>query len=42
MRPSEEEAAGALLSATLILYGTYHPHKTTHGMQKCQPVSKLM
>lgn len=29
-RPSDEEAAGALLSATLILYGTYHPHKTTH------------
>ncbi|KAM4580378.1 furin-like protease kpc-1 [Odontesthes bonariensis] len=30
VRPSEEEAAGVLLSATLILYGTYHPHKTTH------------
>ncbi|KAM4569022.1 furin-like protease kpc-1 [Fundulus diaphanus] len=27
-RPSEEEVAGALLSTTLILYGTYHPHKT--------------
>ncbi|XP_035983376.1 neuroendocrine convertase 2 [Fundulus heteroclitus] len=27
-RPSEEEVAGALLSATLILYGTYHPHRT--------------
>ncbi|XP_047453838.1 furin-like protease kpc-1 [Mugil cephalus] len=30
VRPSEEKAAGALLSVTLILYGTYHPHKTTH------------
>ncbi|XP_041842874.1 proprotein convertase subtilisin/kexin type 4-like [Melanotaenia boesemani] len=29
-RPSEEEAAGALLSATLILYGTFHPHKNMH------------
>ncbi|XP_069558256.1 furin-like protease kpc-1 [Brachyistius frenatus] len=29
-RPSEEEAAGALLSVTLILYGTYHLHRTTH------------
>ncbi|XP_022060452.2 proprotein convertase subtilisin/kexin type 4-like isoform X2 [Acanthochromis polyacanthus] len=29
-RPSEEEAAGALLSVTLILYGTYHPHRSTH------------
>uniref|UniRef100_A0A3P8R5Y9 P/Homo B domain-containing protein n=2 Tax=Astatotilapia calliptera TaxID=8154 RepID=A0A3P8R5Y9_ASTCA len=29
-RPSEEEAAGALHSVTLILYGTYHPHRTTH------------
>ncbi|XP_013878840.1 furin-like protease kpc-1 [Austrofundulus limnaeus] len=29
-RPSEEEeAAGALLGATLILYGTYQPNKTT-------------
>ncbi|XP_061573887.1 neuroendocrine convertase 1-like [Cololabis saira] len=26
-RSSEEEAVGALLSAALILYGTYHPHK---------------
>ncbi|KAG8010309.1 Proprotein convertase subtilisin/kexin type 6, partial [Nibea albiflora] len=30
MRPNDEEASGALLSATLILYGTYHPHRTTH------------
>ncbi|XP_069393948.1 proprotein convertase subtilisin/kexin type 4-like isoform X3 [Paralichthys olivaceus] len=29
-RLTEEEAAGALLAATLILYGTYHPHRTTH------------
>ncbi|KAM4735283.1 furin-like protease kpc-1 [Anableps anableps] len=27
-RQSEEEVAGALLSTTLILYGTYRPHKT--------------
>nr|XP_046256264.1 proprotein convertase subtilisin/kexin type 4-like [Scatophagus argus] len=27
---SDEEASGALLSVTLILYGTYHPHRTTH------------
>uniref|UniRef100_A0AAQ6IQY4 P/Homo B domain-containing protein n=2 Tax=Anabas testudineus TaxID=64144 RepID=A0AAQ6IQY4_ANATE len=30
MRPSEEKTAGAVLSVTLILYGTYHPHRTTH------------
>uniref|UniRef100_UPI003AABD16D endoprotease bli-like n=1 Tax=Centroberyx gerrardi TaxID=166262 RepID=UPI003AABD16D len=30
MRQEEEEAAGALLSVTLILYGTYQPHRTTH------------
>ncbi|XP_070690897.1 proprotein convertase subtilisin/kexin type 4-like [Pempheris klunzingeri] len=30
MRPTDEEAAGALLSVTLILYGTYRPHRTTH------------
>ncbi|XP_053289504.1 furin-like protease kpc-1 [Pleuronectes platessa] len=29
-RLTEEEAAGALLAVTLILYGTYHPHQTTH------------
>ncbi|XP_074510981.1 furin-like protease kpc-1 [Sebastes fasciatus] len=29
-RPSDEEASGALLSVRLILYGTYHPHSTTH------------
>ncbi|XP_075952570.1 proprotein convertase subtilisin/kexin type 4-like isoform X2 [Anarhichas minor] len=29
-RPSDEEASGAVLSATLILYGTYHPHRTAH------------
>ncbi|XP_045901133.1 furin-like protease kpc-1 [Micropterus dolomieu] len=28
-RPNVEEASGALLSVTLILYGTYHPHRTT-------------
>ncbi|XP_023186419.1 furin-like protease kpc-1 [Xiphophorus maculatus] len=28
-RQSEEEAAGALLSAALILYGTHRPHKAT-------------
>lgn len=33
----DEEAAGALLSVTLILYGTYHPHRSTHGMRECQP-----
>ncbi|KAM4632835.1 neuroendocrine convertase 1-like [Polymixia lowei] len=27
-REETEEAAGALLSVTLILYGTYHPHRT--------------
>ncbi|CAB1435080.1 unnamed protein product [Pleuronectes platessa] len=31
-RLTEEEAAGALLAVTLILYGTYHPHQTTHGV----------
>ncbi|XP_023266296.1 proprotein convertase subtilisin/kexin type 4-like [Seriola lalandi dorsalis] len=30
VRGTEEEAAGALLSVTLILYGTYHPHRTMH------------
>uniref|UniRef100_A0A3Q3RBR9 P/Homo B domain-containing protein n=1 Tax=Monopterus albus TaxID=43700 RepID=A0A3Q3RBR9_MONAL len=30
MRPAEEKAAGALLSVTLILYGTYHPRRSTH------------
>ncbi|TDH12297.1 hypothetical protein EPR50_G00070820 [Perca flavescens] len=31
MRPSDEEASGAWLrKVTLILYGTYHPHRTTH------------
>ncbi|XP_039974572.1 furin-like protease kpc-1 [Xiphias gladius] len=30
IRLTEEEAAGALLSVTLILYGTYHPHRTRH------------
>ncbi|XP_044065359.1 furin-like protease kpc-1 isoform X2 [Siniperca chuatsi] len=29
-RPNDEEASRALLSVTLILYGTYHPHRTTH------------
>ncbi|XP_042346363.1 neuroendocrine convertase 1-like [Plectropomus leopardus] len=29
-RPSDEDASGALLSVKLILYGTYHPHRTTH------------
>uniref|UniRef100_A0A671VZ85 Neuroendocrine convertase 2-like n=1 Tax=Sparus aurata TaxID=8175 RepID=A0A671VZ85_SPAAU len=29
-RPNDEEVSGALFSVTLILYGTYHPHKTTH------------
>eukprot|EP00064_Thunnus_orientalis_P018120 superscaffoldBa00004070_g18211 len=29
-RPNEEEAAGAVLSVTLILYGTKHPHRTKH------------
>ncbi|XP_070821968.1 furin-like protease kpc-1 [Chaetodon trifascialis] len=29
-RPKDEEASGALLTVTLILYGTYHPHRTTH------------
>ncbi|KAF3691566.1 PC3-like endoprotease variant B [Channa argus] len=28
-RPTKGKAAGALLSATLILYGTYRPHKPT-------------
>ncbi|XP_029359601.1 neuroendocrine convertase 1-like [Echeneis naucrates] len=27
-RGTEEEAAGSLLSVSLILYGTYHPHRT--------------
>ncbi|XP_078109837.1 neuroendocrine convertase 2-like isoform X2 [Sander vitreus] len=31
MRPNDEEASGAWLrKVTLILYGTYHPHRTTH------------
>ncbi|XP_033497135.2 proprotein convertase subtilisin/kexin type 4-like [Epinephelus lanceolatus] len=29
-RSSDKEASGALLSVQLILYGTYHPHRTTH------------
>ncbi|XP_059195886.1 neuroendocrine convertase 2-like [Centropristis striata] len=29
-RPSDEEASGALLNVTLILYGTYHPLRTMH------------
>ncbi|XP_034384395.1 neuroendocrine convertase 1-like [Cyclopterus lumpus] len=29
-RPGDEEASGAVLRATLILYGTYHPHRTAH------------
>ncbi|KAK2844163.1 hypothetical protein Q5P01_010822 [Channa striata] len=28
-RPTKEGAAGAVLSATLILFGTYHPHEPT-------------
>ncbi|CAJ1061950.1 furin-like protease kpc-1 [Xyrichtys novacula] len=28
-RPKDEEASGAVLSVTLILYGTYHPHRST-------------
>ncbi|XP_029927392.1 PC3-like endoprotease variant B isoform X2 [Myripristis murdjan] len=32
VRQEGEEAAGALLSVTLILYGTYHPHRTTHAL----------
>ncbi|KAK5609405.1 hypothetical protein CRENBAI_010238 [Crenichthys baileyi] len=31
-RPSQEEVARALLSTTLILYGTHDPHKTMLGM----------
>uniref|UniRef100_A0A3Q3L493 Proprotein convertase subtilisin/kexin type 4-like n=2 Tax=Mastacembelus armatus TaxID=205130 RepID=A0A3Q3L493_9TELE len=30
MRPTEEKTAGALLSVTLILYGTYHPYASNH------------
>ncbi|KAM8869957.1 neuroendocrine convertase 1-like isoform 4-T5 [Spinachia spinachia] len=29
-RPSDEQASGAVLSATLILYGTYRPHRAAH------------
>uniref|UniRef100_UPI0037E838A5 proprotein convertase subtilisin/kexin type 4-like n=1 Tax=Semicossyphus pulcher TaxID=241346 RepID=UPI0037E838A5 len=29
-RPKDEEASGAVLSVTLIFYGTYHPHRSTH------------
>ncbi|XP_029308100.1 proprotein convertase subtilisin/kexin type 4-like isoform X2 [Cottoperca gobio] len=29
-RPSDEEASGTLLSVTLVLYGTYHPHRAVH------------
>ncbi|KAG7240642.1 hypothetical protein INR49_026697 [Caranx melampygus] len=36
MRGTEEEAAGALLSVTLILFGTQHPHRT---MQERPPQS---
>ncbi|KAI9520822.1 hypothetical protein NQZ68_013227 [Dissostichus eleginoides] len=32
-RPSDE-ASGALLRVTLILYGTYHPHRAVHGITK--------
>ncbi|XP_047190979.1 endoprotease bli-like isoform X2 [Scophthalmus maximus] len=30
-RPSEEEAAGALLAVTLVLYGTSGPRRAAHG-----------
>lgn len=40
-RPNDEEVSGALFSVTLILYGTYHPHRTTHGMWECQPLTLL-
>lgn len=30
-RPSDEQASGAVLSATLILYGTYRPRRAAHG-----------
>ncbi|XP_055759371.1 PC3-like endoprotease variant B [Salvelinus fontinalis] len=30
VRVSSEEAAGALLSVTLLLYGTYNPHRSLH------------
>ncbi|KAM9310501.1 neuroendocrine convertase 1-like isoform 2-T3 [Pholidichthys leucotaenia] len=37
-RSSVEEASGALHSVTLILYGTYHPHKTAHvTSNRCCP-----
>ncbi|KAM3873590.1 neuroendocrine convertase 1-like [Diretmus argenteus] len=29
-RQEDEQAAGALLSVTLILYGSYQPHRSTH------------
>uniref|UniRef100_A0AAQ4PL92 P/Homo B domain-containing protein n=1 Tax=Gasterosteus aculeatus aculeatus TaxID=481459 RepID=A0AAQ4PL92_GASAC len=29
-RPSDEQASGAVLSATLILYGTYRPRRAAH------------
>lgn len=40
-RSDDEEAAGALLGVTLILYGTYHPHRSTRGMRECQPHTLL-
>nr|XP_029498237.1 PC3-like endoprotease variant B [Oncorhynchus nerka] len=30
VRVSSEEAAGAILSVTLLLYGTYNPHRSLH------------
>ncbi|XP_041649207.1 proprotein convertase subtilisin/kexin type 4-like [Cheilinus undulatus] len=29
-RPQDEEASGAVLNVTLILYGTYHPKRSVH------------
>lgn len=36
-RPSEEASAGAVLGATLILYGTHHPNKATIGTWTSEP-----
>ncbi|AWO97067.1 putative proprotein convertase subtilisin/kexin type 5-like [Scophthalmus maximus] len=33
-RPSEEEAAGALLAVTLVLYGTSGPRRAAHGKRR--------
>jgi len=38
-RPGDQEASGAVLSATLILYGTGRSHGAAHGMRVTHSLS---